>query len=178
MRLLDYRDVPEDEPFDKIASVGMFEHVGRKNLPVYFGKIARLLEPGGLVLNHGITLNAPGQRELGSGIGEFIDDYVFPGGELAHVSQVIAEMSGQGLERCGRGKPAPALREHAVGVGRPARGEPRGRGRRGRREGLPHLAHLHGGLGARVRARLDVDLSGARGQAAGERRAGAAGDAR
>jgi cyclopropane-fatty-acyl-phospholipid synthase len=98
VRLLDYRDIPEDEPFDKIASVGMFEHVGRKNLPAYFAKIARLLAPGGLVLNHGITLNAPGRRELGSGIGEFVDDYVFPGGELAHLSQVIAEMSGQGLE--------------------------------------------------------------------------------
>ncbi len=98
VRLLDYRDIPEDEPFDKIASVGMFEHVGRKNLPAYFAKIARLLAPGGLVLNHGITLNAPGRRELGSGIGEFMDDYVFPGGELAHLSQVIAEMSGQGLE--------------------------------------------------------------------------------
>lgn len=98
VRLLDYRDVPDEGSFDKIASVGMFEHVGRSNLPVYFGKIARLLKPGGLVMNHGITLNAPDQRELGSGIGEFIDEYVFPGGELTHVSQVIAAMSAQGLE--------------------------------------------------------------------------------
>lgn len=98
VHLLDYRDVPEDEPFDKIASVGMLEHVGRTNLPLYFGKLFRLLRPGGLVMNHGITLNMVGQDELGSGIGEFIDDYVFPGGELAHVSQLIAEMSSQGLE--------------------------------------------------------------------------------
>jgi cyclopropane-fatty-acyl-phospholipid synthase len=98
VRLLDYRDIPENEPFDKVASVGMFEHVGRKNLPVYFGKIARLLRPGGLLMNHGITLNAPDQAELGSGIGEFIDSYVFPGGELVHISQVIADMSAQGLE--------------------------------------------------------------------------------
>jgi cyclopropane-fatty-acyl-phospholipid synthase len=98
VRLLDYRDVPEGEPFDKIASVGMFEHVGRKNLPTYFGKIGRLLRPGGLLMNHGITLNAPDQAELGSGIGEFIDSYVFPGGELVHVSRAIAEMSAQGLE--------------------------------------------------------------------------------
>lgn len=96
--LLDYRDVPESEPFDKIASVGMFEHVSRKNLPLYFAKIFRLLNPGGLVMNHGITLNSLEQEELGSGIGEFIDDYVFPGGELAHISRVIAEMSAQGLE--------------------------------------------------------------------------------
>jgi len=96
--LLDYRDVPESGPFDKVASVGMFEHVSRKNLPVYFAKIFRLLKPGGLVMNHGITLNSLEQQELGSGIGEFIDDYVFPGGELMHISRVIAEMSAQGLE--------------------------------------------------------------------------------
>jgi cyclopropane-fatty-acyl-phospholipid synthase len=100
VRLLDYRDVPEEEPYDKIASVGMFEHVGRKNLPVYFRKIFRLLKPGGLVMNHGITLNAVTGAELGSDIGSFIDEYVFPGGELTHVSRVIAEMSEQGLESC------------------------------------------------------------------------------
>lgn len=98
VRLLDYRDVPEESPYDKIASVGMFEHVGRKNLPVYFGKILRLLRPGGLVLNHGITLNARDEDELGSDIGSFIEDYVFPGGELTHISGVLAEMSTQGLE--------------------------------------------------------------------------------
>ena len=98
VRLLDYRDIPEDAPYDKIASVGMFEHVGRKNLPLYFGKIYRLLKPGGLVMNHGITLNSVDGQELGSDIGSFIDEYVFPGGELTHVSKVIAEMSEQGLE--------------------------------------------------------------------------------
>ena len=100
VRLLDYRDVPEDAPYDKIASVGMFEHVGRKNLPLYFGKIFRLLQPGGLVMNHGITLNSVDGEELGSDIGSFIDEYVFPGGQLTHVSKVIAEMSEQGLESC------------------------------------------------------------------------------
>jgi cyclopropane-fatty-acyl-phospholipid synthase len=98
VKLLDYRDVPENEPYDKIASVGMFEHVGRKNLPVYFGKIFRLLKAGGLVMNHGITLNSTDQQELGSDIGSFIDEYVFPGGELTHISHVLCEMSEQGLE--------------------------------------------------------------------------------
>lgn len=98
VRLLDYRDVPEDAPYDKIASVGMFEHVGRKNLGIYFGKIHRLLREGGIVLNHGITHNTSEQHELGSDIGRFIDEYVFPGGELSHVSRVIEEMSAQGLE--------------------------------------------------------------------------------
>lgn len=98
VRMLDYRDMPEDEPFDKIASVGMFEHVGRKNLPTYFGKIHRLLKPGGLALNHGITLAAMGCGELGSDIGGFVEQYVFPGGELVHVSAVIEAMSRQQLE--------------------------------------------------------------------------------
>lgn len=98
VRLLDYRDVPEEEPYDKIASVGMFEHVGRKNLPAYFGKIFRLLKAGGLVMNHGITLNSLDQQELGSDIGSFIDEYVFPGGELTHISSVIEAMCSQGLE--------------------------------------------------------------------------------
>ena len=98
VRLLDYRDVAEDAPYDKIASVGMFEHVGLKNLPVYFAKIFRLLKPGGLVMNHGITHNDTDQYELGSDIGSFIDEYVFPGGELTHISHVIGEMAEQGLE--------------------------------------------------------------------------------
>ncbi|HEX7952439.1 MAG TPA: cyclopropane-fatty-acyl-phospholipid synthase family protein, partial [Burkholderiales bacterium] len=98
VRLMDYRDVSEDRPFDKIASVGMFEHVGKRNLKAYFGKIFRLLRPGGMVMNHGITTNSLQDAELGSGIGDFVDEYVFPGGELVHVSRVLAEMSGQGIE--------------------------------------------------------------------------------
>ena len=98
MRLLDYRDLPEDEPFDKIASVGMFEHVGRAMLPRYFVKIRRLLKPGGLLLNHGITAGGTRNTQLGAGIGDFIERYVFPGGELLHVSHVLKVMADQGLE--------------------------------------------------------------------------------
>ena len=96
--LMDYRDVPEDQPFDKIASVGMFEHVGKKNLPVYFAKINSLLRPGGVVMNHGITTNSLEDGALGSDIGKFVNEYVFPGGQLVHVSRVIREMASQGLE--------------------------------------------------------------------------------
>lgn len=108
VQLRDYLDLPEEQAFDKVASIGMFEHVGPRNYPRYFGKIRRILKPGGLVLNHGITHNWPGADSLGSGIGDFIEEYVFPGGQLAHVSRVTAGLAAEGLELID----AEALREH------------------------------------------------------------------
>jgi len=108
VELVDYADLPDVEAYDKIASVGMFEHVGPRNYDRYFGKIRRLLVPGGFVLNHGITHNALTQKSLGSGMGEFVEEYVFPGGELAHVSRVIEGLAAQGLEVID----GEALREH------------------------------------------------------------------
>jgi cyclopropane-fatty-acyl-phospholipid synthase len=96
--LLDYRSLPEDEPWDKIASVGMFEHVGRARLPEYFDKIRRLLRPGGLLLNHGITAGGTRNAQLGAGIGAFVEKYIFPGGELLHVSHVLEVLAEPGLE--------------------------------------------------------------------------------
>jgi cyclopropane-fatty-acyl-phospholipid synthase len=98
VHLLDYRALAEDQPWDKIASVGMFEHVGRARLPAYFAKIERLLKPGGLLLNHGITAGGTKNAQLGAGIGRFVEKYIFPGGELLHVSHVLEEMAEQGLE--------------------------------------------------------------------------------
>jgi cyclopropane-fatty-acyl-phospholipid synthase len=108
VELRDYLDLPEDRTYDKIASVGMFEHVGIRNYPRYFGKIRHLLKPGGLVLNHGITHNWLGASSLGSGIGDFIEEYVFPGGQLAHVSRVVQGLAADGLELID----AEGLREH------------------------------------------------------------------
>ncbi|NUZ04857.1 class I SAM-dependent methyltransferase [Piscinibacter koreensis] len=98
VQLLDYRDLPESEPFDKIASVGMFEHVGRAQLPRYFDKIHRLLKPGGLLMNHGITAGGTQNDRLGAGLGDFIERNIFPGGELLHVSHVLRVMSEAALE--------------------------------------------------------------------------------
>ncbi len=98
MRLMDFRDLPLDEPFDRIASVGMFEHVGRARLPDYFERLAALLRPGGLVLNHGITAGGLDNDQLGAGMGDYIEKYIFPGGELAHVSRVTECLSRGGLE--------------------------------------------------------------------------------
>ena len=96
--LQDYRDVPGEAVFDKISSVGMFEHVGLKNLPVYFGAIHRLLKDGGIAMNHGITAIDPDSRAVGLGGGEFIGKYVFPHGELPHLSLALREMAAAGLE--------------------------------------------------------------------------------
>jgi cyclopropane-fatty-acyl-phospholipid synthase len=98
MELRDYRAMAEDQPFDKISSVGMFEHVGQANMHAYFRKIMRLLRPGGLVMNHGITAGGLENHQLGAGMGDFIEKYIFPGGELLHVSAVLEHMSRAGLE--------------------------------------------------------------------------------
>lgn len=98
IRLADYRDMTDAAAFDKIASVGMVEHVGLANLPLYFKTLFRLLRPGGTLLNHGITVTDPGGRARGPAGGDFIDRYVFPGGELAHVSRIIALAAEAGFE--------------------------------------------------------------------------------
>jgi cyclopropane-fatty-acyl-phospholipid synthase len=98
MELRDYREVDESQGFDKIASVGMFEHVGQVNMPAYFGKVFALLKPGGLVMNHGITAGSIRPGKLGAGMGEFIEKYIFPGGELLHISHVLRDMAAAHLE--------------------------------------------------------------------------------
>ena len=101
VELRDYRDLAVGEhllPFDKISSVGMFEHVGHANMTAYFAKIMSLLAPGGLVMNHGITAGGLENRQLGAGMGDFIEKYIFPGGELLHVSAVMEHMARGGLE--------------------------------------------------------------------------------
>jgi cyclopropane-fatty-acyl-phospholipid synthase len=98
IEMLDYRDLPEDAKFDKIASVGMFEHVGLANLSVYFAKMERLLTEQGIAMNHGITTMDAKNRAVGMGAGAFIDRHIFPDGELPHLSLAIRVMSEQGLE--------------------------------------------------------------------------------
>ncbi|MFI5407142.1 MAG: class I SAM-dependent methyltransferase [Nitrososphaerales archaeon] len=97
VRIQDYRDIPKNQIFDKIVSVGMFEHVGINNLPIYFKTIYNHLKPGGVVLNHGITTDNLDGGYSSSG-GEFMDKYVFPNGELSHISYVVEKMSREGLE--------------------------------------------------------------------------------
>ncbi len=82
LQLLDYRDLPQDARFDKVVSVGMFEHVGHANLRSYSNILFGAVREGGLVLNHGITAKHTDGRPVGRGAGDFIDRYVFPNGEL------------------------------------------------------------------------------------------------
>lgn len=99
IRFQDYRDLDEGgTPFDKITSIGMFEHVGLNHLPSYFAKINFLLRDGGLVLNHGITSTDPGSGNAPLGAARFIDKYVFPHGELPHISLALKDMQTAGLE--------------------------------------------------------------------------------
>jgi cyclopropane-fatty-acyl-phospholipid synthase len=88
--LCDYRDIKGASIYDKIVSVGMFEHVGLKNLPLYFSTVHRLLKPSGLFLNHGITHDVEGWEKTLST--EFINRYIFPDGQLDTVSNIQRAM--------------------------------------------------------------------------------------
>jgi cyclopropane-fatty-acyl-phospholipid synthase len=108
VKLLDYRDL-DAGAFDKLVSIGMFEHVGRSHLPDYFAQAYRLLKPGGVFLNHGISLgNLPALQHrplamrwvdrviMGNGL--FGERYIFPDGELAPVSEVNLKAEAAGFE--------------------------------------------------------------------------------
>lgn len=96
IHLEDYRDVRGR--YDRITSVGMFEHVGLKNLPRYFSAIGKLLNDDGLMMNHGITTTDIFEGSARHGAGDFISTYVFPQGELAHIGSVLRAMQQGGLE--------------------------------------------------------------------------------
>ena len=99
--VLDYRELASLGQFDAVASVGMFEHVGRSHLPDYFAAAECSLRPGGFFLNHGIAVakDASGRRrpriELKA---DFIGSHVFPDGELVGVAEVMGYAQGAGFE--------------------------------------------------------------------------------
>jgi len=88
----DYRDMQLGQPYDKIVSVGMCEHVGEAFLPEYFSRAYELLRPGGVFLNHGIAYSSTYRRQGPS----FSDRYVFPDADLVPINVTIraAELSG------------------------------------------------------------------------------------
>lgn len=105
VELLDYREMKEDHPYDAIVSVGMFEHVGQKLLPAYFGKAQKLLKQGGVFLNHGIASRA---TDVASSGPNFSDTYVFPDGELVPINATLRPAEEAGFEV----RDVESLREH------------------------------------------------------------------
>ncbi len=97
VELRDYRDLAGDAVYDKVSSVGMFEHVGLDNLPTYLATVHRVLRPGGLFLNHGITHDEEGW-DADAVATEFINRYVFPDGELDCISNIQLGMERAGFE--------------------------------------------------------------------------------
>ncbi|HEY2474285.1 MAG TPA: cyclopropane-fatty-acyl-phospholipid synthase family protein [Candidatus Cybelea sp.] len=104
VELRDYRDL-RAERFDKIVSIGMFEHVGRSRLPQYFRAVFRALRPGGLFLNTGISNQDV--RVTGKATG-FMDRFIFPDGELVAISEALDVAEGAGFEI----RDVESLREH------------------------------------------------------------------
>jgi len=99
IELKDYRLL--EGRFDKIASIGMYEHVGIANYPAYFGKLKSLLRPGGILLNHGITRRAKADKRRFGKIrpeNRLILKYVFPGSELDHIGHTLESMEAVGFE--------------------------------------------------------------------------------
>jgi cyclopropane-fatty-acyl-phospholipid synthase len=104
----DYRDLRRFGQFDKIASVGMFEHVGRGPLPIYFREAFHLLRPGGLFLNHGIAAPQHDRHSQSIARRSFIDRYVFPDGDLVRISTTLDRAERAGFEV----RDVESLREH------------------------------------------------------------------
>ena len=107
----DYASIEGEGQFDKVASVGMFEHVGASNYDIYFKTVHRLLKPGGFYLHHAIV-RPGGSRAARTGKkpAEFkaLTRYVFPGGELDHLGRTISNLELSGFEI----RDVECLREH------------------------------------------------------------------
>jgi cyclopropane-fatty-acyl-phospholipid synthase len=118
VELRDYRDIGDQPAFDKVASVGMVEHVGRARLARYFAKAFQVLRPGGLFLNHGIVDLETARplsrhrrlRQLVWREGRFLQRRVFPNGELVPFAEVVRAAERAGFET----RDAESLREHYV----------------------------------------------------------------
>ena len=89
-KLLDYREL--DEKFDRVVSVGMFEHVGRKFYNKYFKKVSELLNDDGIALIHTIGSVEPPRDPQ-----PWISKYIFPGGYTPSLSEIARPIEKSGL---------------------------------------------------------------------------------
>src|SRR5205823_3542344 len=92
IRVADYRELA-GEQFDAIASIGMVEHVGAAQIDTYAQQLARLLRPGGKLLNHGISRLRHGDAEAGP----FSERYVFPDAAPLHLSRILFALEQAGF---------------------------------------------------------------------------------
>jgi len=101
IELIDYTLLHGEQRFDKITSIGMFEHVGVANFSTYFKTVHRLLKPGGLFLHHAIT-RPGGSRAARTGKkrADFaaLTRYIFPGGELDYIGRTVTNLELNGFE--------------------------------------------------------------------------------
>jgi cyclopropane-fatty-acyl-phospholipid synthase len=91
-KLLNYQDLPKSGGFDRVVSVGFFEHVGRGNLRDYFKQVAQQLKPGGISVLHSIS------HQVESPSDPWIDKYIFPGGYLPSVRETTALLPEYGFQ--------------------------------------------------------------------------------
>ena len=91
----DFRDVPANARYDKIAAIGVIEHVGIPNYPAFFGRVREMLNDGGLYLNHGITHEVHWKFSSQT---EFLYKNVFPNGDLAGLTETMIEQERAGWE--------------------------------------------------------------------------------
>ncbi len=92
IRLEDYRELPEseDKAYDRVVSIGMFEHVGKENIPVFFKKMGRLLRPKGILLLHTIGRLKPEAMD------PWLSKYIFPGTYVPALGEIFDT-----AEKCG-----------------------------------------------------------------------------
>lgn len=107
VKTLDYREIDEPGSFDKLVSIGMFEHVGEQMLPEYFRRAWTLLRPGGVFLNHGIAFSSPQPNNPRP---TFFHHYVFPDAELVPLSTTLSAAETNGFEI----RDVESLREHYI----------------------------------------------------------------
>jgi cyclopropane-fatty-acyl-phospholipid synthase len=91
----DHRDLAPGARYDKIAAIGVIEHVGVRNYPAFFGRVREMLNDGGLYLNHGIHHDFHWKRTSHT---DFLYEHVFPNGEISGVSETMTEMERAGWE--------------------------------------------------------------------------------
>ena len=109
VELTDYLNVKGT--YDKVASVGMFEHIGRENIPAYFSKMNSLLRDRGILLNHAITRRAKSSRKKFDKIRagrHLLQKFIFPGFAMDHIGHSLEQMEIQGFEV----RDVECLREH------------------------------------------------------------------